>query len=68
MSRGDGQKLFEDAPYRSDRKEAWLTAKAVRRGEFPVIGFIKGPTSVVAPNLGKQEGNELVHMGKVAPG
>ncbi|WP_194456247.1 hypothetical protein [Bradyrhizobium sp. CCBAU 53421] len=54
-----------DAPYRSDRNEAWLQVKTARRGEFPVIGFIEGPTSVAAPNFGKQEGNELVHMGKV---
>ena len=54
---GDGQEMFEhaaklnwegivsenaDAPYRSDRNEAWLKIKTVQKGKFPVIGF-EGP-------------------------
>ncbi|MCP3388853.1 non-homologous end-joining DNA ligase [Bradyrhizobium sp. CCGB12] len=80
---GDGQAMFEaaaklnyegivskraDAPYRSERTEAWLKIKAVQRGKFPVVGFIKDPTGVAALYLGKQEGKDLVYMGKVGTG
>jgi len=80
---GDGQVVFEhaaklnwegivskraDAPYRSERTEAWLKIKAVQREKFPVIGFVKDPTGVAALYLGKQEGKELVYMGKVGTG
>jgi bifunctional non-homologous end joining protein LigD len=77
---GDGQKMFEhaaklnwegiiskraDAPYRSERSENWLKIKTVHKGRFPVVGFIKDPSGVAALYLGKNEGNELVYMGKV---
>ncbi|MCA6097628.1 non-homologous end-joining DNA ligase [Bradyrhizobium australafricanum] len=80
---GDGHELFEhaaklkyegivskksDAPYRSDRNDGWLKVKAVQREKFPVIGFVKDPTGVAALYLGKQEGRELVYMGKVGTG
>lgn len=80
---GDGQKMFEhaaklnwegiiskraDAPYRSGRNENWLKIKAVQKGKFPVVGFVKDPTGVPALDLGKQEGNDLVYMGKVGTG
>ncbi|WGD50195.1 ATP-dependent DNA ligase [Bradyrhizobium sp. CB1650] len=80
---GDGQVLFEhasrlkfegivskraDAPYRSERTQAWAKVKAVHAGQFPVVGFIKDPTGVAALYLGKQEGKELVYMGKVGTG
>jgi bifunctional non-homologous end joining protein LigD len=80
---GDGQKMFEqaaklnfegivskraDAPYRSERTEAWLKIKAVQKGQFPVIGFVKDPTSIAALYLGKREGKDLVYMGKVGTG
>ncbi|MEH2557589.1 bifunctional non-homologous end joining protein LigD [Bradyrhizobium algeriense] len=80
---GDGQKLFEhavklnwegiiskraDAPYRSERNEAWLKIKAVQKGKFPVVGFVKDPSGVAALYLGKQEGKDLVYMGKVGTG
>jgi bifunctional non-homologous end joining protein LigD len=80
---GDGQKMFEhaaqlnwegiiskraDAPYRSERTEAWLKIKAVQKGKFPVVGFVKDPSGVAALYLGKQEGKELVYMGKVGTG
>ena len=51
----------------SERTEAWLKIKAVQRGKFPVVGFIKDPAGVAALYLGKQEGKELVYMGKVVP-
>ncbi|MGX1050858.1 bifunctional non-homologous end joining protein LigD [Bradyrhizobium japonicum] len=80
---GDGQKMFEhaaklnwegiiskraDAPYRSERSENWLKIKAVQKGKFPVVGFVKDPTGVAALYLGKQEGKNLVYMGKVGTG
>ncbi|MET4716300.1 bifunctional non-homologous end joining protein LigD [Bradyrhizobium japonicum] len=80
---GDGQELFEaasrlnyegivskrvDAPYRSDRVEAWQKIKTVQKGKFPVVGFIKDPSGVAALYLGKKEGNELRYMGKVGTG
>jgi bifunctional non-homologous end joining protein LigD len=80
---GDGQEMFEhaaklnfegivskraDAPYRSERTEAWLKVKTVQKGQFPVIGFVKDPTGVAALYLGKQEGKDLVYMGKVGTG
>jgi bifunctional non-homologous end joining protein LigD len=57
-----------DAPYRSVRNEGWLKIKTAKRGTFPVIGFIKDPSGVAALYLGKQEGKELVYMGKVGTG
>jgi bifunctional non-homologous end joining protein LigD len=80
---GDGQEMFEhaaklnwegiiskraDAPYRSERNENWLKIKAVQKGKFPVVGFIKDPTGVAALYLGKREGKELVYMGKSRDG
>lgn len=80
---GDGQELFEaaarlnyegivskkaDAPYRSERTEAWQKIKTVQKGKFPVIGFVKDPTGVAALYLGKREGKDLVYMGKVGTG
>lgn len=80
---GDGQALFAaasklnyegivskrvDAPYRSDRVEAWQKIKVVQKGKFPVVGFIKDPSGVAALYLGKKEGKDLVYMGKVGTG
>jgi bifunctional non-homologous end joining protein LigD len=80
---GDGQEMFEhaaelnwegiiskrtDAPYRSERTEAWLKIKTVQKGKFPVIRFVKDPTGVAALYLGKREGKELVYIGKVGTG
>ena len=80
---GDGQKMFKhaarlnwegiiskraDAPYRSERNENWLKIKAVQKGKFPVVGFVKDPSGVAALYLGKQEGKDLVYMGKVGTG
>src|ERR1044072_3687197 len=80
---GDGQKMFEhaaklnwegviskraDAPYRSERNENWLKIKAAPKGKFTVAGFVKDPSGVAALYLGKQEGKDLVYMGKVGTG
>lgn len=42
--------------------------RTAKRGTFPVVGFIKDPTGVVALYLGRREGGELVYMGKVGTG
>lgn len=80
---GDGQALFAaasrlnyegivskrvDAPYRSDRVDAWQKIKVVQKGKFPVVGFIKDPSGVAALYLGRKEGKDLVYMGKVGTG
>jgi bifunctional non-homologous end joining protein LigD len=57
-----------DAPYRSERTENWLKIKTTQREKFPVVGFVKDPTGVAALYLGKQQGKELVYMGKVGTG
>jgi bifunctional non-homologous end joining protein LigD len=80
---GDGQEMFEhaarlnwegivskksDAPYRSERTEAWQKIKTIQKGKFPVIGFVKDPSGVAALYLGKREGRDLVYIGKVGTG
>jgi bifunctional non-homologous end joining protein LigD len=60
---GDGQEMFRhaaklnwegiiskkaDAPYKSERGEAWLKIKCVQRAKFPVVGLVKDPTGVAA--------------------
>ena len=57
-----------DAPYRSERNENWLKIKVVHTGKFPVVGFIKDPRGVAALYPGKQQGEDLVDMGKVGTG
>jgi bifunctional non-homologous end joining protein LigD len=57
-----------DAPYRSDRNEAWLKVKCAQRAKFPVVGFVKDPTGVAALHLGRKKGKHLVYMGKVGTG
>jgi bifunctional non-homologous end joining protein LigD len=51
-----------DAPYRSDRNEAWLKVKCAQRAKFPVVA------GVAALHLGRKEGKDLVYMGKVGTG
>src|SRR5437879_7127809 len=58
----------EDAPHKSERGEAWVKVKTVQRKKFPVVGFVKDPSGVAALYLGKQEGKDLVYMGKVGTG
>jgi ATP dependent DNA ligase C terminal region len=45
-----------------------LKIKTVRKGKFPVVGFVKDPTGVAALYLGRREGKDLVYMGKVGTG
>lgn len=57
-----------DAPYRSERTDAWIKVKRVEREKFPVVGFVKDPSGVAALYLGKREGKDLVYVGKVGTG
>jgi bifunctional non-homologous end joining protein LigD len=57
-----------DAPYRSDRTEAWLKIKTSQREKFPIVGFIPAPGGIAALYLGKREGKELRYVGKVGTG
>jgi hypothetical protein len=42
-----------------------LIEKAVHKGKFPVVRFVKDPSGVAALYRGKQEGKDLIYMGKV---
>ena len=84
ISIGDGQEMFEhaaklnwegiiskraDAPYRSERNENWLKIKAVQHGKISRRRFCQRPDAASrALYLGKQEGKDLVYMGKVGTG
>ena len=57
-----------DAPYRSERTEAWQKIKCVRAARFPVVGFIPEEGGISALHLGNREGKSLVYIGKVGTG
>jgi bifunctional non-homologous end joining protein LigD len=57
-----------DAPYRSERGDAWIKIKCVQRAKFPVVGFVKDPTGVAALHLANKVGLELIYIGKVGTG
>ena len=57
-----------NAPYRSERSDAWIKVKCLQRGKFPVVGFVKDATGVAALHLGRQQGKDLVYAGKVGTG
>jgi bifunctional non-homologous end joining protein LigD len=57
-----------DAPYLSERSDAWVKIKCVQRAKFPVVGFVKDPTGVAALHLAKKVGRELIYVGKVGTG
>ncbi|WP_291710681.1 non-homologous end-joining DNA ligase [Bradyrhizobium sp.] len=56
------------APYRSERSDAWIKVKCLQRGKFPVVGFVKDAAGVAALHLGRQDGKDLVYAGKVGTG
>lgn len=80
---GDGQALFVaasklnyegivskrvDAPYRSDRVEAWQKIKVVQKGKFPVVGFIKDPSGVARCIWARGRARILCTWGRSAQG
>ncbi|MGY4622768.1 ATP dependent DNA ligase [Bradyrhizobium sp. USDA 4486] len=54
-----------DAPYRSERVEAWQKIKSFKRASFP---WSASSRIRAALYLGKKEGKDLVYMGKVGTG
>jgi bifunctional non-homologous end joining protein LigD len=54
-----------DAPYKSERTEAWLKAKCLQVARFEVIGYKSGVTSLY---LGRREGKNLIYAGKAGTG
>jgi len=51
-----------------ERSDALIEIKTVQRGRSPVVGFIKDPSGVAPPFLGKREDKERVYLGKVGTG
>jgi bifunctional non-homologous end joining protein LigD len=59
----------KDSPYRSGRVGAWEKVKCTRLGEFPIIGFVPAPGSMIAAlYLGRREKRALLYAGKVGTG
>lgn len=54
-----------DAPYKSERNEAWIKVKCLHVARFEVIGYKKGATSLY---LAKREGKDLIYVGKAGTG
>jgi bifunctional non-homologous end joining protein LigD len=57
-----------EAPYRSERSDAWIKVKCLQRGKFTVVGFVKDPTGVASLHLARQDSKELIYAGKVGTG
>jgi len=57
-----------DAPYTSGRTESWVKVKCVQKARFPVVGFIPDVIGVSALYLGREDGKELIYVGKVGSG
>jgi bifunctional non-homologous end joining protein LigD len=56
---------LRDAPYKSERSEAWLKVKCVQTARYEVIGYKEGATSLY---LGRREGKDLLYVGKAGTG
>jgi bifunctional non-homologous end joining protein LigD len=54
------------APYRSERSDAWIKVKCLKRGKFPVVGFVKDATGVAVLHLGRagRKGLGLLGQGR----
>jgi bifunctional non-homologous end joining protein LigD len=60
-----------DAPYRSERNDAWRKAKCINRQEFVIAGYV--PAATIATGLrglvlAVHEGDRLVYAGRVGTG
>jgi bifunctional non-homologous end joining protein LigD len=55
-------------PINPSATRIWLKIKTIKKGKFPVVGFIKDPSGVAALYLGQKQGRDLVYMGKVGTG
>jgi DNA ligase D len=82
---GSGQDLYErasdlglegivskraSAPYRSGRSLAWIKTKALRAGDFTVVGYTRSDQAggLGALAVADEEGGDLVFCGKVGTG
>jgi bifunctional non-homologous end joining protein LigD len=59
---------LRDAPYRSGDRANWLKIKCVKRGVFPIIGFIPAPGAIAALHLARREGKGLAYAGRAGTG
>jgi bifunctional non-homologous end joining protein LigD len=59
---------LRDAPYRSGDRASWLKIKCVKRGVFPIVGFIPAPDSIAALHLARLEGKALAYAGRAGTG
>lgn len=57
-----------DAPYLSERSDAWIKVKCIQKGRFPIVGFVLEIGGISALYLAKREGKELIYAGKVGTG
>ena len=82
---GDGQALYDkasemglegivskraDAPYVEARTTTWLKTKALRVGDFPIVGYTTSEAAggLAALGVGEWDGGELHWRGKVGTG
>ena len=54
---------LRDTPYRSGDHASWLKIKCVKRGVFPIVGFIPAPDSIAALHVAR-----LVRRGRRSGG
>ena len=54
-------------PYRSERNENWLKTKAVQKGKFPVVGFIKDPSGSLPSTLVSRKARTLSTWARSGP-
>jgi bifunctional non-homologous end joining protein LigD len=54
---------LRDAPYRSGDRASWLKIKCVKRGVFPIVGFIPAPGAIAALHLARFEEKALAYAG-----
>lgn len=54
-----------DAPYKSERVEAWNKVKSVLKEQFPVVGFVKDPTgSLHSTSASKRATNWFTYVSR----
>jgi bifunctional non-homologous end joining protein LigD len=58
----------KSASYRSGRMESWLKIKCIMRATYTVVGFLPHPGAVGALYLAREEGKDLVYVGKAGTG
>ena len=60
---------LRNAPYRSERSDAWIKNKCVQRDTFVIVGFIpEAGRHIAALRLAKRKGKALHYVGKAGTG